>query len=54
MADKSRAKQSGGVGLGLALCEQIARVHHAKLDITSEEGVGTVVSVVFAERCGEE
>lgn len=54
MADKSRAKQSGGVGLGLALCEQIARIHHAKLDISSEEGVGTVVSVVFEERSVED
>lgn len=36
-----------GMGLGLALCQSIARVHHAKLWIDDREGGGTVVSVQF-------
>lgn len=41
MADKSRSRQEGGAGLGLALCEQIARLHGGKLRITSKLGKGT-------------
>lgn len=41
MADKSRSRQEGGAGLGLALCEQIARLHGGKLQITSKPGKGT-------------
>jgi len=47
MIDRSRAKKTGGIGLGLALVEEIARLHHAHLEFTSELGVGTTVKVVF-------
>lgn len=47
MVDKSRAKAAGSVGLGLALCAQIASMHGAVLQIESEEGKGTQISVVF-------
>ena len=47
MVDKSRAKTAGSVGLGLALCAQIAAMHGATLQIKSEEGRGTEISVVF-------
>ena len=47
MVDKSRAKAEGSVGLGLALCAQIASMHGAVLQIESEEGKGTQISVVF-------
>ena len=47
MADKSRSKRSGGVGLGLALVKEIAEAHGAKLDIDSLPGHGTVVMVRF-------
>ncbi|MEG1548504.1 MAG: HAMP domain-containing sensor histidine kinase [Clostridia bacterium] len=47
MVDRSRAKREGGVGLGLALCEEIARLHGARLVIESAPGIGTTVSVVF-------
>lgn len=47
MVDKSRAKTAGSVGLGLALCAQIAAMHGATLQIKSEEGHGTQISVVF-------
>ena len=47
MVDKSRAKAAGSVGLGLALCAQIASMHGAVLQIESEEGKGTQISVEF-------
>lgn len=47
MADKSRSRSEGGSGLGLALAERIAVLHGGRLEIESEEGVGTVVSLVF-------
>lgn len=49
MVDKARGRRAGGSGLGLALCERIAGLHGARLEIESEEGRGTKVSVVF---CG--
>ena len=47
MVDKSRSRQAGGSGLGLALCQEIAALHHAELKIQSELGKGTEVSVIF-------
>ena len=47
MVDKSRSKKAGGIGLGLALCEEIARLHGARLEIESSENKGTMVRVVF-------
>ncbi len=43
--DKSRSRKSGNMGLGLALCEQIATVHHGRMEIESEVGRGTRVSL---------
>ncbi|MDL2289750.1 HAMP domain-containing histidine kinase [Clostridia bacterium OttesenSCG-928-F22] len=47
MADKSRGVHKGSLGLGLTLCTLIAKCHNAHLDIQSEEGKGTRVSLVF-------
>lgn len=47
MVDKARSKQQGSVGLGLALCQQIAVLHQAELKIESSEGIGTDISVTF-------
>lgn len=49
MVDKSRARRSGGIGLGLALVQEIALLHGAELEIESVLGEGTTVSVVFGE-----
>ncbi len=45
MVNKARSRKAGGAGLGLALCEQIADIHNATLNINSELGKGTVVSI---------
>lgn len=41
MVDKSRAREQGGAGLGLALCKQIMEVHEGTMEIKSIEGEGT-------------
>lgn len=46
--DKSRSRKSGNMGLGLALCEQIAAVHHGGMEIESTVGTGT--KVIFTKR----
>lgn len=43
--DKARARSKGSAGLGLALCEKIADLHHGTLMFDSKEGIGTVVTV---------
>jgi signal transduction histidine kinase len=47
MVDKSRSRKAGGIGLGLALAAEIARLHGAKLEFDSEPGKGTTAKVVF-------
>jgi len=45
--DKARSRSGGGVGLGLALCKQIAQVHNADMQISSVPGQGTTVKIIF-------
>ena len=40
--DKSRSRASGGVGLGLALAQQIAALHGGSLTIEKSDEAGTV------------
>lgn len=42
--DKARSRKDGGAGVGLALCEVIAKAHNGKLCFESEIGVGTTVT----------
>ena len=45
--DKSRSRQTGGTGLGLSIVKHVAELHHAKIQLTSEVGVGTTIVVRF-------
>ena len=45
--DKSRSRAQGGVGLGLALCSEIAALHNGSLSFDSIVGQGTVVTVTL-------
>lgn len=47
MVDKARSRKQGGMGLGLALAQEIARLHGAQLVFESEVDIGTTVKVVF-------
>ena len=46
-ADKARSRKDGGNGLGLALCDEIAKKHGAQLVFDSTLGEGTIVKIVF-------
>lgn len=46
-ADPARTRASGGAGLGLTLCDSIAKLHNAELDIHSTPGNGTTIEFTF-------
>ena len=46
--DKSRSKERGGTGLGLAIVKHIVAEHDARIELESEEGIGTTISVIFS------
>ena len=45
--DKSRSRAQGGAGLGLALCQEIAQLHHGGLVFESTPGKGTIVKAIL-------
>ena len=47
--DKSRSRELGGVGLGLALVHEIVRVHDGSICIKSGKTGGTIFEVAFAQ-----
>ena len=47
--DKSRSRELGGVGLGLALVREIVRVHDGSICIKSGKTGGTIFEVTFSQ-----
>ncbi|MBE3580789.1 MAG: HAMP domain-containing histidine kinase [Thermoanaerobacteraceae bacterium] len=47
---RGRQAPSGGSGLGLALCEEIIGLHGGRLEIASQPGQGTTVTVLLPAR----
>lgn len=47
--DKSKSRELGGVGLGLALVHEIVRVHDGSICIKSGKTGGTIFEVTFAQ-----
>ena len=53
-ADPARTRASGGAGLGLTICREIARLHGTELEIRSEPGKGTDVEFTVPLHPGED
>ena len=51
--DKSRSRELGGVGLGLALVHEIVRVHEGSISIKSNPAGGTIFEVIFDQKSKE-
>ena len=47
--DKSRSRELGGVGLGLALVREIVRVHDGSITVKSNSSGGTIFEVLFTQ-----
>ncbi len=45
--DRSRSRETGGTGLGLSIVKHILIRHQAKLEISSELGIGSTFSAIF-------
>jgi heavy metal sensor kinase len=43
--DKSRSRETGGVGLGLSIAEWIAHAHHGRIEVDSELSQGSTFTV---------
>ena len=48
--DKSHSKEIGGTGLGLSIVKHGAQYHGARVELESEPGIGTRISLVFENR----
>ncbi|MCD9025315.1 sensor histidine kinase [Cohnella silvisoli] len=49
MADKARTRNSNGAGLGLSICQSVASMHQAVIEVSSKEDQGTTFRVIFAQ-----
>lgn len=47
MVDKARSRELGGTGLGLAIVKHGAKFHGAEINVESEVGVGTTMTITF-------
>ncbi len=46
-AEPVESRSRGGVGLGLSITKQLIEHHGGRLELTSQEGVGTIATLVF-------
>lgn len=47
MLDKVRNRKNNGIGLGLSICADIAKVHEAVIELAGREGEGTIIKITF-------
>ena len=48
--DKSHSRAIGGTGLGLSIVKHAAALHGAQIDLQSQPGAGTTITVTFPEQ----
>jgi two-component system phosphate regulon sensor histidine kinase PhoR len=48
--DKARSRRTGGSGLGLAICDLVVQLHHGKIDVESQVGVGSTFRITLPKR----
>jgi len=46
--DRDRSRKKGGTGLGLAIVKHVVELHQGELELESEEGKGTRVSIILS------
>lgn len=51
-AEKSRSRETGGTGIGLALVHQITQLHHGTLEVKSTLGEGSEFTVILPLNLG--
>ncbi len=51
--DKSHSKETGGTGLGLSIVKHGAMIHDAEIQVDSEVGKGTKMTLVFKNENGD-
>ncbi len=51
--DGSATRKYKGAGLGLSIVKKIVEAHQGEIDVTSDEGVGTTVTVLLPARQGK-
>lgn len=49
-ADKSRARETGGTGIGLALVQQISLLHKGTIEVESNPGQGSEFTVILPKK----
>ena len=45
--DKTRDRETGGTGLGLSITHSAITMHNGKIELTSEEGLGTTFYITL-------
>lgn len=48
--DKSRARGTGGIGIGLSIVKALVDAHEGKLEIKSKPNIGTTIMVLFPKK----
>ncbi|KNZ70562.1 multi-sensor signal transduction histidine kinase [Thermincola ferriacetica] len=46
-SDASRARSTGGYGIGLTIAKSIVEAHRGSIDVVSQEGLGTEITVIL-------